>query len=120
MTDAGTAPDDPSSLPPRGRLHTNAQALRGGVAEMFGETAEHSRAAYLELCRPGGMAHRDHKFLPANEPGLDLSGDVRPDYFLPATRDATEHQSVFHAPLVKQLAQGVTYRYRSTQAGALL
>ena len=113
LTDAGTAPDDASSLPARGRLHTNAEALRGHVPELFGEAAEHRGAASSSSVAQAGWSTETTSSPPANELGLHLAGDLRADDLLPAARDTTEHESVFHAPLVQQLVQGVADRYRS-------
>ena len=55
FTDTGTAPDDASSLPARGGLHTNTEAFRGHFAEVFAKTSQHRGAGQLELGRPGRM-----------------------------------------------------------------
>ena len=112
MTDAGTAPDDGSSLPVRRRLHTDAEALRSRLPEPFRQTAQHRGTGKFKLCRPGRVVDRDDELAAAHEPRMNLAGDLGTDDLLPATGNTTEDEGILHSPLTQQLIKSSPYGHR--------
>jgi len=112
LTDAGTTPDDASSLPVRARLHTDSEPLRSHVPELFGKAAEHCGSCKLELCSPSRVVDQNDELVVANELWTHLTRDFGADDLLPTTGDTAENESVFHAAFVQQPVDGLADGYR--------